>query len=78
MLLKPGSLVKSGKASNIGIVVDIFGDLNPDDPWVRVLFTHPAQTYRWCKMSSLKVVQKKEGDLIDPLLYDAISTSGSL
>lgn len=76
--MKPGDLVKAGKGSSIGIVVDLFGDLNPFDPWVRVLFTHPAQTYRWCKMSSLTVVQKKEGDPIDPLLYDAITTSGSL
>jgi rRNA processing protein Gar1 len=76
--VKAGDLVKSNKGNNIGIVVDVFGDLNPGDPWVHVLFTHAAQVYQWCKMSSLTVVQKKEGDQIDPLLPGAIGGSGSL
>lgn len=78
--MKSGDLVKSGKSEAIGIVVDIFGDLDPDNPWVRVLFTHPVQTYRWCKMSSLTVVKEKEEGLVDPPLppADLGSTSGSL
>tara|TARA_R110000823_G_scaffold196143_3_gene327496 strand:- start:152 stop:382 length:231 start_codon:yes stop_codon:yes gene_type:complete len=76
--MKSGDLIKSRKSTTIGIVVDIFGDLNPGDPWVRVLFTHPTHVYRWCKMSSLTIVQKKEGDQIDPLLQDAVTSSGSL
>jgi hypothetical protein len=76
--MKSGDLVRANKGTGIGIVVDIFGDLNPADPWVRVLFTHPAHTYRWCKMSSLVVVHKKEGTEPDPFLYHTAKTSGSL
>jgi len=76
--LKSGDLVKTGKTNAIGIVVDIFEDLNPEDPWVRVLFTHPRQTYRWCKLSSLTVVKKEEGGAMIPPLQDALNTSGSL
>ncbi len=75
--MKAGDLVKTGKTTAIGIVVDIFRDLNPSNPWVRVLFTHPAQSYRWCKMSSLTVVKEEEGHL-DPLLAAAKDASGSL
>ncbi len=47
-----------------GIVTEIFDDLNPKDPWIRVAFTHPAHTYQWCKESGLVVVQ--EGGHKDP------------
>ena len=78
--MKTGDLVKEGRVEAIGIVVDVFGDLDPGNPWVRVLFTHPVQTYRWCKMSALTVVKEKEGGLTDPPLSSAeiASTSGSL
>tara|TARA_R110000751_G_scaffold178990_1_gene285116 strand:+ start:925 stop:1095 length:171 start_codon:yes stop_codon:yes gene_type:complete len=56
----------------------VFGDLDPKNPWVRVMFTHPKQGYQWCKMTTLQIVDKKEGDQIDPLLSDAASGSGSL
>ena len=62
--MKPGDLVRIKKhdanSKTIGIVIEIFNDINPEEPWVRVLFTHPVQTYQWCKRSGLEVV-KKEG-----------------
>ncbi len=67
--MKLGDLVKSIKfKESIGIIVEIFDDLGEDNPWIRVLFTHPAETYQWVKMSGLIVVteecKKKEG--LDP------------
>ena len=66
--MKPGDLVKTSKNDRIGIIVEIFDDLGEDNPWIRVLFTHPAETYQWVKMSGLIVVteecKKKEG--LDP------------
>jgi len=60
----------------MGIVVEIFDDLNVDNPWVRVLFTHPKKNYQWCKMSGLSIVTKgKEG--ADPPFRGA-NESGSL
>ena len=59
----------------IGIVTEIFDDLNPAEPWVRVLFTHPEQTYQWCKMGGLELIRKDEQTHV-PLL--ANDSSGSL
>tara|TARA_R110000751_G_scaffold66004_2_gene134913 strand:+ start:825 stop:1019 length:195 start_codon:yes stop_codon:yes gene_type:complete len=59
--LKLGNLVKIIRHGAIGIVTEVFDDLNPDDPWIRVLFTHPTQTYQWCKLSGLELIEKKEG-----------------
>tara|TARA_Y100000034_G_C6735029_1_gene325890 strand:+ start:565 stop:777 length:213 start_codon:yes stop_codon:yes gene_type:complete len=58
--VKPGDLVKAKKHGAMGIVTEIFADLNSDDPWIRVLFTHPSQTYQWCKMKGLEVMKRKE------------------
>ena len=58
--MKPGDLVKISKYGSIGIVTEIFDDLNPKEPWVRVLFTHPAQTYQWCKLSGLALIKNNE------------------
>ena len=63
--MKIGDLVRIYKHGAIGVVTEIFDDLNPQDPWIRVAFTHPAQTYQWCKRSGLQVI--KEGDPTDPL-----------
>jgi len=73
--VKPGDLVRYKQRQAIGIVTEVFSDLNPREPWVRVLFTHPAQTYQWCKRSGLELV-KSEGGLEAPL-HDA-HNSGSL
>jgi len=56
----PGDLVRSIKFNAIGIVVEIFSDLDPNNPWVRVLFTHPKETYQWCRVSGLELMKKKE------------------
>jgi hypothetical protein len=61
----------------MGIVVDIFDDLGADDPWVRVLFTHPNETYQWCKLQNLTIVtQEKESQLDSP--SPGATLSGSL
>ena len=66
--MKQGDLVKSIKHDNtIGIVMEIFDDLSEGDPWIRVLFTHPSETYQWVKQSGLIVItedNKKEGALL--------------
>jgi rRNA processing protein Gar1 len=62
--VQPGDLVRLIKHGHIGVVVDVFGDLDPEEPWVYVLFTHPAQSYQWRKKSSLVLlVTKKSGSL---------------
>jgi len=57
--MKPGDLVRVSKHGRIGIVTEIFNDLNPKEPWIRVLFTHPTQTYQWCKIAGLELVNSK-------------------
>lgn len=51
--MKLGSLVRGNKGKRIGIVVDIFDDLDEDNPWIRVRWTYPSDTYEWCKKSGL-------------------------
>jgi hypothetical protein len=59
--LERGDLVKSPRFKSIGVVVEIFEDLDKDNPWIRVLFTHPKKIYQWCRISDLeKVVQQKK------------------
>ena len=77
--MRYGDLVKSTLLNSIGVVIEVFGDLDPKNPWVRVMFTHPKQGYQWCKMATLRTIDKKEEDqIIDPLLRSAVSGSGSL
>ena len=66
--MKVGDLVRWAKTDQIGIVLDIFGDLDPQDPWIRVVFQKgDQQTFQWCKISNLEVI-KKEGAVSDPSL----------
>ena len=59
--MQTGDLVKAKKFKNtMGIVVEVFEDLDVTNPWVKVLFTHPIETYRWCKKNDLTVVTKEE------------------
>ena len=59
--MKRGDLVKAIKFKNsIGVVMELFADLDEKDPWIRVMFTHPAETYQWVKRSGLILVKKKE------------------
>lgn len=61
--MKQGDLVKAIKHNNsIGIVMEVFSDLNSENPWVRVLFTHPSKTYRWVKEDGLKLIKERDGD----------------
>ena len=75
--VKTGDLVRIYKHGAIGIVTEVFADLNPDDPWIRVLFTHPTQSYQWCKGTGLEVLKKEEGQQV-PLLDAIANESGSL
>ena len=64
--MEVGDLVRWFKTNQIGIILDIFGDLDPEDPWVRVMFQKEnQQTFQWCKISSLEPI-KKEGAEPDP------------
>jgi len=76
--VKYGDLVRSSRLNSIGVVVDIFGDLDPTNPWIKVHFTHPSQGYQWCKIETLTLVEKKGGDQNDPPLYGTSGGSGSL
>lgn len=76
--MKQGDLVKSSRLNSIGIVMEVFDDLDPSNPWIRVRFTHPRESDQWCKKSTLVVIQKNEGGLWDPLQYGANGGSGSL
>ena len=79
MLVKPGDLVESVRYKRIGIVTEVFDELDLNNPWVRVLFTHPVETYQWCKKEGLTIISKKEGDpSLDPPLLGATGGSGSL
>lgn len=58
--MKVGDLVRWAKTDQIGIVLDIFGDLDPQDPWIRVVFQKgDQQTFQWCKITSLVPIKKK-------------------
>ena len=77
--MKVGDLVRWSKTDQIGIVLDIFGDLDPDDPWVRVMFQKgDKQTFQWCKLSSLELIKKQKGPFPTPSYSVSISGSGSL
>lgn len=73
--MKKGDLVKAHRHNLIGIVVEVFDDLNPEHPWIRVLFVNPEETYRWYKFSALAIATKKDEDQADPRLLDTLSGS---
>jgi hypothetical protein len=60
--MKRGDLVRSIKFNSIGVIIEVFSDLDPKNPWVRVLFTHPKETYQWCRVNGLELVKKKNDD----------------
>ncbi len=68
--MQRGDIVKLKKSGfdQIGIVIEVFNDLNKLEPWVRVLFTHPTETYQWVKMSGLVLAfeEKEKGGHDDP------------
>ena len=78
--MRLGDLVKSKKhPDTIGIVTEIFDDINEDNPWVKVVFTGAAKSSQWFKKDSLIVINKKEEEDKKPLpLSGVTSESGSL
>jgi len=75
--MKPGSLIQSLRGDRLGIVIEIFGDLDPDNPWVRVRWATPSNTFEWCKRSGLLLATNKKGTIEVPF-SGAVSESGSL
>jgi len=58
--VKTGDLVKLAKTNAMGIIVEVFADLDPRDPWIRVLFVDEPRIYQWCKVSGLILIKEKE------------------
>ena len=71
--MKIGDLVRVYRHGAIGIIADIFDDLDPENPWVKVMFTSPKQTYQWCKVSGIEII--KERGHKDPLRGNNVSGS---
>lgn len=61
--MKPGDLVTDKKHSRIGIVTEVFGDLDPSNPWVRVRWTAPFSGSEWCKGAGLHYAAEASGSL---------------
>ena len=61
--MKPGDLVTDKKRRRMGIVVEIFGDLDPSNPWVRVRWTIPFEGSEWCKGAGLKYAVDVSGSI---------------
>ena len=53
--MKAGDLVTDKKHNRIGIVTEVFGDLEPSNPWVRVRWTAPFNGSEWCKGDGLEL-----------------------
>jgi hypothetical protein len=62
--VKLGDLIQARKGKRIGIVIEIFADLDPRNPWIRIRWTHPVDTYEWCKESGLElaITEENKGD----------------
>jgi hypothetical protein len=61
--VKTGDLVRAIKHNNsIGIVTEVFSDLNSENPWIRVLFTRPKESYQWVKKDGLVLLKEKTTD----------------
>jgi len=58
--IQKGDLVRSIKHRAIGIVVEVFSDLDEKNPWIRVHFTsgNRAGSYQWCKLAGLELTKK--------------------
>ena len=59
-IIKTGDLVKSIKHDAIGVVAEIFGDLDPKNPWVRVIFTERSPHSQWCRLNGLLLITKEK------------------
>ena len=58
--MKPGDLVKDKKGHRIGIILEVFGDLDPLNPWIRVRWTAPYEGSEWCKHAGLELVGSQD------------------
>ena len=57
--MKIGDLVRSNKfTEKVGVIIDIFGDLDPEDPWLRIRWTVPGPSFEWCKKQGLLVLSE--------------------
>ena len=51
--------MRSNKVDNkVGVVVDVFGDLDENNPWVRVRWTVPMHAFEWCKQEGLAIISE--------------------
>ncbi|MAF43125.1 MAG: hypothetical protein CMI54_03000 [Parcubacteria group bacterium] len=75
--MKSGDLIQSIKGGRLGIIIEIFGDLDPGDPWVRVQWTAPYNSFEWCKQSGILLASNKKGTTKVPF-SGATCESGSL
>ena len=75
-IIQKGDLVRSVKYRAMGIVIDIFADLDEANPWFRIHFTSGklSGSSQWCKLAGLEIMKKGGGKA--PLL--GASKSGSL
>jgi hypothetical protein len=59
--MKVGDLVRSGRfPEKVGVILEIFGDLDVNDPWIRVRWTVPAHSYEWCKQGGLTILSEHQ------------------
>jgi hypothetical protein len=74
--IQKGDLVRSIKYRAMGIVVEVFPDLDEDNPWFRIHFTSGtlSGSSQWCKLAGLEIMKKGDGKA--PLL--GANKSGSL
>jgi|TARA_Y100000310_G_scaffold328205_1_gene395940 hypothetical protein len=59
--MKIGDLVTHHKdTSRMGCVIDIFADLDEEDPWIRIRWTMPVETWEWSKRSGLVIISENQ------------------
>lgn len=57
--MKIGDLVRSNKyPERMGFVIEIFNDLDANDPWIRVGWTTPQHLFEWCKQQGLTILNE--------------------
>lgn len=61
--MKPGDLVTDRKRRRMGIVVEVFDDLDSSNPWIRVRWTVPYEGSEWCKGAGLEYASDPSGSL---------------
>jgi len=54
--VKVGDLIKTKRGNRLGIIIEVFSDLDLENPWIKVHWTHPKEAYEWCNRVGLLVV----------------------